>query len=560
MPKHFDLSAHPVPSTSELEAGNLKLFGSAGDLSRNFRPKDVKPASIVVAPLDAPDSWKAVADYICDQTNDETELNNAAADVQGTERELILAPGEFFTSGVVDFLQVKYLFGFGIIRSDLTSGDFAQIGTQSNANTDLEHGFIKLHVEKRNATVNAGTTGIRMYGAADCDFHLSAKFAETGLNITPDNSVGIAQYVAFNRIQFRNFGDGVSGTTAIRFNSVNSSFINENTFIGVKSGSAETGIAASSGQFDNNLFLHPDLEDATTPINLQQGGMNRFLQCRLEQAGSIEFGDNAFLNYVQAAYNYDGTTRSLVHEVTDDSYYPNFVVGPMGIQWRDLGSIHPSDWLQTTASTTNDFELNLEGVEGKTSGFNHFDGVSVSSDTWKVNSSDGVLFFIPVEKGDLILFHWKGPGSARPNITAMTDKTTEAPTLTSSDIPYFGTGQNSRSLGTTDTGTSMNLANYPLERLVSVNRSDVNFMRVDTEGFTYNHLSVKLSTRRRGGRSIPALNQRSKLVQYGSGAPSSKADAPGAVYWDYSTTPPTRYEAYNYNTWIKTDDGTSVAV
>jgi len=110
-----------IPFADEIDGGG----GGGGD------------ACLVVAASDAPSDLKNRADYVCDGSDDQVEINNALSNA----KKVILTVGTFHLSGDITIPSYTTLFGSG--WGTLVSGSSIRNSDQDDGNTHVEVGFLR---------------------------------------------------------------------------------------------------------------------------------------------------------------------------------------------------------------------------------------------------------------------------------------------------------------------------------------------------------------------------------------------------------------------------------
>ncbi len=126
--------------------------------------------SILVAASDASDRVKQIANFVCDGTADEEEINAAVATVLGGGR-VLLSEGNFTTATEIQLADNVKLFGQGagtIIKNaaDTTHNLIGTAGASNVTVADLLVDGNKDNVDTAGAATYDGLNGIRVYGGS----------------------------------------------------------------------------------------------------------------------------------------------------------------------------------------------------------------------------------------------------------------------------------------------------------------------------------------------------------------------------------------------------------
>lgn len=423
-------------------------------------------------------------------TDDTAAVQAAATAVAGTNKTLLIPHGNY-RCAALDFTNVRRIKCEGVIKSIITTNQTAVlVGTVGNTNLDMLFGEIEVRVEHNNGvnTGLTGTVGIGVRGAAYCTFRLFAFYFEIGIDVAPKSGVG-TQYVANCRFQgLRTYGcfNGLRINT--EFTGGNG-WVNENIFEGAAVNPTTNNISPGAdigflmqGVYaaNNHVFLKLHVESCATPIKIISGANNLFLWPRLENAGNIQLGDGTddfkcSRNVIIANYNQSGALPGFVH----DAWGPNFVVGPDGFVWRTVVEVNYEDWIN---NGTTYYNRKVENVSGGKS----FTSVTLTAATrsWLLGGSDRGIAYVPVTKGDILRLTTKwtnSPASTVCTIIACDSAKVGLATLSTGDMAYFGTSLDSTFANSTSgTTSSKDIApsNYPMQRFICVNRSEVAFLSV----------------------------------------------------------------------------------
>jgi len=463
----------------------------------------------------------AVAD---NSTDDAAAINSAASEVRGTDKVLLIPNGTYRVDSQLDFRRVRRLVCYGKIASTYTAGPAALIGTEQNANNDLENGNVgtqgyPLDIRKRDFTVTAGTVGIRCFGFANAILSARCSFYETGLEIVPDDDVGTAQYFANNKVYFSNFADA-AGTTALKCAGVNGGFINENLFLKLQSGKARTGVKMDGGECENNRFLASNLEQSTYPIDVDRGSYNLWMRPRLENTTSVRWGRNAHMNVVLSASN---GTDGLAPSVEWKSAFPNFVLPATGLQWRTIYRLTRGDWQQHDPSAASDDAwVNSRDVLSQNTGL-EFVNATMTANEFQIAGGDRGDYIVPVQTGDV--FEITAESSSTDPFTftvvALDGSKSNLGALTSGDLPYIGSSRFDISAGTSGTGATFDVNKY-LKRIVSVNRDEVKFLNFKLRGNDpFSAVEIRMHTMERGRRDVPVTGDQIRQPRFVQSDPSS---------------------------------------
>ena len=121
--------------------------------------KDVADSAVLSF---TPQMYGAVGDGVADDTAAVQAMFNA---VTGTAKTAYLPNGNYLC-GTLSALGVRNLVMDGYITSTVTTGCGILLGTETNANTAMVFGAIKVRIRRAVTNANAeGTDGIRIRGA-----------------------------------------------------------------------------------------------------------------------------------------------------------------------------------------------------------------------------------------------------------------------------------------------------------------------------------------------------------------------------------------------------------
>jgi hypothetical protein len=217
-------------------------------------PVNTTPVLVLVAAATAPAAVRSVAEYLCDGTADQVEINAALTDVATTGGLVQLTPGTFTCDGVVQFTAARQLLS-GSGDSSTIACDGAAVATLLKANT-TGLGRLQLRNLKLLQT-NATAQGVGL-DTSDCPNFIAANVRienfGTGHRVVDTTNNSLYGHYESLHIFDCNNGIDVGGTQA-----------NQNLWVNPrirpKAGGAGTGIKLVDVR--GATFLHANVEPAT---------------------------------------------------------------------------------------------------------------------------------------------------------------------------------------------------------------------------------------------------------------------------------------------------------
>lgn len=439
---------------------------------------------VAVAWFITPQQFGAVGDG----TTDDTTALQAAADAckgAGTAAiKLVIPKGTYRVTTELDFTRIRHIQCIGEIRSEVdTSGEAAvTIGTESNANSDMEHGDISLTVRSSaaNNAALAGVVGIRVRGAARCDFRLFSYGWDVGVEIAPIGNSGI-QYVAFCR--FRHVYTNRCRTGLKLFSTFHSGtatgWINQNSFEKVDCYSQSNALSSPTigiligGNYENNnnIFFHSSPEDLDYPIKIEKGMFNHFRDVRMESSGPVWWSGEAFYNTVENIYPSGLGGVSQLWECSRPnivSFQDTIWMTELSLAIEDFfddGSIVHSRKLKNSATGNTQFASGVLDTDAR---------------SFAPGGTDTGYVDLRVNTGDVFRINGKWvSGTAYLNFQALDEDREILPGTSGVGLPYLGSTSTLLTAGTSESGNSLDVTSSHdyIPFLLSVNRDEVKFVR-----------------------------------------------------------------------------------
>lgn len=426
--------------------------------------------------------------------NDTSALQDAADECAETGKTLYIPDGTFrFTT--LDFREIRNIMCRGTLRCTQAGvGEAIKVGSSVSAPLRLLRGHIALFVDHVNGVNTAldGSVGVRLYGASHCFFTIHTYFFDTGILISPENT-DEALYFAFNELyKCRTYGCATGLhilTTGIDEGWINENRVSAGSFSPAGGSLAQVaGIRISDsgngGVANHNRFDHVHLESWTSPgcpILVEKGVLNVFDRPRLEASDPIVIGDgtdaavggNVFIDtYNQIGVNYPKHTWQ--------APYVNWFLPSQGAEWTELRNITIEDWQQDPDETGGYCPLFTNTVGGTS----EFSAATFTDDAWKTNSTHRATMWVPVQTGDIIAIDLDVvSGTNYMLLSAQDISKANLASLTSGDLPYIGsndvsTPENNTS-GTSHAPGTITSTNYFRWQFVSINRSEVRFLKIE---------------------------------------------------------------------------------
>lgn len=446
-------------------------------------------------------------------TEDSTDaIAAAAAAVVGTATPLIIPVGTFkFTT--LDLRRIRNIVCYGrLVCTQAGVGEAIKLGTSDNANGDMVGGRIRLRVEHSLASNETleGSVGVRVYGSAHCEYSIHALYFDIGIQIKPENSSNL--YAAFNGFQrCRTYGCA-TGLDVCTTGSANG-WINENDFEKCSFNPAANALTSNAGLVlradggsapNDNKFRDIHLESWTTPIKVSAGLFNVIEWPRLESAGPIILGTGAVSsvggNMIISSYPQIGTVYP---SATMQAPFVNWVLPSQGAEWTVVRTVTIEDWNQSGPSCAKLFNTVSEN--------SNFSAATFSGAAWKINSNHRGALWVSVRQGDVVAIDLAVvSGTSYMTLRAQDIDKADLSNIEEGDLPYVGSmNTNSISDGTSGTGSApgtITSTNYPLWQFVSINRSEVKFLKIEIlSGVEVESLTVRKLCQTVSGSATPKL-------------------------------------------------------
>lgn len=472
---------------AELTDGGAPRLGDLAAIYRSGASRKVAlPALVpdIVVPVGA----------AADNSTDDTSALQASADAcAGTDKTLYISAGSYRFS-TLDLREIKYIDGPGwLYCHEAAVGEAIKLGTSVNANTAMLGGSIYLRVRHNDGhnTDLTGSIGVRVYGSSHCQFTIHSYFFDQGILVSPENSASL--YFAFNRlIACRTYGCATG--LHLRTTGTSTGWINENSVqsgsfspaggvledvAGIRLSAAEGGSAPNHNKF-NDVHVE-NWANPGVPIRIDKGIRNVFNYPRLEASDPALLGadndDGVGQNVFISAYEQIGSKYPLV---TWQAPYVNWLLPAQGAEWHELRNITIEDWQQDPDETGGYCPLLYNTVTDDS----EFPAATFSDDAWKVNSTHRAAMWVPVTTGDIIAIDLDVvSGTSYMTLRAQDTSKADLSSLSEGDLPYIGSNDGSNAAqNTSGTGAApgtITNSNYFRWQCVSINRSEVKFLKIE---------------------------------------------------------------------------------